>query len=236
MARAEKVVVDVEERSETGKNACRRLRRTGRLPANLYGLDRPPFRVTVDPRRVEDVLRLESGRNTIFALRLAGQSTRDAMIREVQRDPVTEAMLHVDFVRVDLTRAIQVTVPVRLIGLPEGVKNEGGVLDFVHRAVEVECLPGNIPEHLDVDVTALHLHQNVSVADVQPPEGVRILDEASQIIAVVSALKEETPVAEVAEAVAAPAEPEVIKRGKEAEEDKAGDKKGEKKREDADKK
>lgn len=214
---SEEVVVDVEPRTETGKNACRRIRAQGKIPGNVYGLDGPVFMVAVSPKRLDEVLRLESGRNTLFKLRM-GDSRPDAMIRELQRDPVSERMLHVDFVRVDPKKAIHVSVPIRLVGLPTGVKNEGGVLDFVHRQVQVECLPGNIPEHLDVDVSELHMNQNVTVANLGVSTGFRVLDAPESIIAVVVAPRAEE-VAEPAAATAevAAAEPEVIKKGKEAE-------------------
>lgn len=222
MAKTKEIVIEVERRTETGKNACRRLRAQGKVPCNIYGLDQQPFMVAVSPKRIEEVLRLESGHNTIITLSLAGdgQSMRAAMIRELQRDPVSENMVHIDFVRVDLTRAIHVGVPVRLHGVPEGVKNEGGLLDFVHRQVQVECLPGSIPEHFDLDVSALHLNQHVTVADLVAGEGVRILDPPESIVAVVVPPKAEETVAAAAapeEAEAAAKEPEVIKKGKEGE-------------------
>ena len=212
---AANIVVEVEERTETGKNAAGRLRRAGKVPGIVYGLDRPPFAVTVNPRRLTEVLRLETGKNTILNLSLVGQDrTRAVMIREIQRDPVTELPLHVDFVRVDLEKAIHVAVPVRLLGTPVGVKTEGGLLEFVTREIEVECLPGEIPEHLDVDVSELHVNQNVHVSDVTIGERIKVLTAMDTIVALVALPKEEAaPVVE--EAAAAPAEPEVIKKGKE---------------------
>jgi large subunit ribosomal protein L25 len=214
----EKQVVEVESRQTTGKNAARRMRREGKVPGIVYGLDRPPFSVAVGPRRIEEVLKLETGRNTILTLTLAGQDrTRSVMIRELQRDPVDDAIIHVDFVRVDLARVITVKVPVRIVGTPIGVKADGGILEFLHREIEVECLPTDIPEHLDVDVSHLHINQHVSVSDLAPGEKVKILTPAEEPLAVVAPprLEEVAPAPEVAEAV--PAEPEVIKKGKEAE-------------------
>lgn len=201
MARGQQVVIEVERREASGKNACRRLRREGKLPGNVYGLGRDSFMVAVPPRRVEEVLRLETGVNTIFTLALAGEDrTREAMIREIQRDPVTDTMIHIDFARVDPTRVVHVSVPIRLLGTPTGVKNEGGVLDFVHREVAVECLPGNIPEHIDVDVSELHINQNVHVSDLGIPEGVKLLDPPEAIVAVVTSPRAEEVVAEAAPA------------------------------------
>jgi large subunit ribosomal protein L25 len=221
------IVVQVEERKSGGSNAAGRIRREGKVPGIVYGLGLDPFPVAVESRRVEEILHLETGRNTIFTLQLAGQDrSRAVMIRALQRDPVTDRMIHVDFVRVDLARKIRVQVPIRAVGVAEGVKNEGGLLEYVHRTVEVECLPGSIPEALEVDVTALHLNQNVSVADLKLAEGVDVLDDPETILVVVTAPREEEA-APVEAAAATTAEPEVIKKGKEAAEE--GEKKGEKK-------
>lgn len=230
MVTKEKVIVEVERRTDTGKNACRRLRREGKIPGNVYGLDRPPFMVAVSPKRLDEVLRLESGANTIFSLTLPGEErSREAMIRDLDRDPVTEAPLHVDFVRVDLDRAMHVRIPIRLTGVATGVKNEAGIMDFVHREAEVECLPGLIPEHLDVDVSELHINQHVSIKDLHPPEGVHILEDPEQIVAVVVAPRieeEAAPVEEAAEEAEAAKEeaPEASEAGEKGE--KKGEKKG----------
>jgi large subunit ribosomal protein L25 len=154
------------------------------------------------------------------------------MIKALQRDPVTERLVHVDFVRVDLTRSVRVNVPVRLIGLAEGVKSDGGLLEFVLREVEVQCLPSDIPEHLDLDVTALRLNQHLSVKDLPVRERVTIMDDPEAIVCVVAVPKEEAaPVVE--EAAATAAEPEVIKKGKETAGDEADAKKGDAKKPEA---
>jgi large subunit ribosomal protein L25 len=220
------IVVEVQERSEQGKNASRRLRALGEVPGVVYGLDRPPFSVAVGARKVEEVLGLETGRNTIFTLALAGQDrSRAVMIKDLQRHPVTERLVHVDFVRVDLDKSVRVNVPIRLLGVAEGVKTEGGLLEFVLRHVEVECLPADIPDHLDVDVSGLHLNQNLAVKDLAVKDRVKILDDADSIVCVVAVPKEEAaPVVE--EAVATTAEPELIKKGKEAAPEEGDAKKG----------
>jgi large subunit ribosomal protein L25 len=225
MEKSESIILEVETRDEGGKNACRRMRAKGRVPGIVYGLDRPPFRVAVDPRKIENLLKLGSGKNTVFTLSLAGQQTkRDAMIRELQRDPVTELPLHVDFIRIDTTKAVHVRVPIRLQGLASGVKNEGGIMDFVHREVEVECLPGAIPEHLEVDVSPLHINQHVAFKDLAAAEGVTVLGDPEEIIAVVVAPKvEEAPVTEEEEEAAAAAAVEGEGEG-EAGESEAGEK------------
>ncbi len=216
------IVLEVESRSETGSNASRRMRAKGRIPGNVYGLDRRPFNVAVSPRRIDEVLRLGSGVNTVFQLTLAGETrTREAMIKELQRDPVSGHPLHVDFIRIDPTKKVQVSVPVRLVGIPEGVKNEGCIIDFVNRVVQVECLPMLIPEQLDVDVSALHINQHVSVSDLSGTDELVLLDDPTQILAVVVAPKVEEAAAteeEEEEVEAAEGEPEVAKKGKEGDE------------------
>ncbi len=225
-AATKSIILEVDSRSETGSGACRRMRARGTIPGNVYGLDRPPFMVAVSPRRIDDVLRLGSGVNTVFQLSLTGEKrTREAMIKELQRDPVSGQPIHVDFIRIDPTKKVQISIPVRLVGIPEGVKNEGCIIDFVNRVVQVECLPVLIPEQLEVDVSALHINQHVSVSDLMGTEDLVLLDDPAQILAVVVAPKvEEAATAEEeeeAEAEAAEGEPEVAKKGKEGEESAA---------------
>lgn len=214
---SKEIVVEVSERTDLGKGASGRMRRSGMVPGIVYGLNVPPFPVLAESRRIEQVLGLETGKNTIFNLALSGKSeSRAVMIRDLQRDPVSDRLVHVDFIRVDLSKTVRVKVPVRLVGVPEGVKTEGGILEFVMRQVEVECLPTRIPEHLDVDVSGLHMNQHLSVSDLPRNEGVDILEDTDAILCVVSPPRmEEAPVAAAEEAPAA-AEPEVIKKGKEA--------------------
>ena len=214
------VVVEVASRSESGKNESRRLRSAGQVPGIVYGMKRPPFAVAVSPRRLEEILRLESGRNTIFKLSLTGlDQTRAVMIKELQRDPVTDRMIHVDFVRVDLEKSVKVHVPIRLLGTPAGVKTEGGIVEFITRQVEVECLPEDIPEHLDTDVSELHIHQHASVENLVVGPRVKVLADPHAIVVVIAPPRAEeapAPAAEAAAAPAAAAEPEVIKKGREA--------------------
>ena len=227
-------VLEVAARSETGKNACRRIRAVGQVPGNVYGMDLPAFAITMDPRQIEDFLRVGSGRNTIFTLSASGgKETREVMIRELQRDPITERLWHVDFVRVDPKMTVRINVPVHLLGTPEGVKSEGGLIDFVHRTVAVSCLPSSIPEHFEVDVSELHIGQHVSVKDLEARGDFEILDDGEMIIAVVAAPRAEAePAAEEEaeaeaegeEGEAAEGEPEAIKKGKRGEpEETAGE-------------
>jgi len=219
----ESINVEVVSRTETGKNACRRIRAAGKIPANVYGLGLAPFAVAVNPRSIEEVLKMGSGRNTIFRLSLAGgKETRDVMLRELQRDPVSGKLIHVDFARLDLSKPVTVSVPVRLVGEAEGVKNEGGIMDFVQRSVLVSCLPLEIPDQVAVDVSQLHLNQNLAVKDIEFGEGITVLDDPASIVAVVVAsraeISEEAATEEPEEEGAE--EPEVVSKGKEAEGEK----------------
>ncbi len=190
------VVVKVQDRTPAGSNASRRLRRAGMVPGVVYGMDLTPFSLTVDPRSVDMILKLETGVNTIFKLELGAENStqRAVMIREIQRDPVTYSMLHVDFVRVDLDKPVQVQVPLSLDGEADGVKNEGGVMDVLHRTVHVECLPSNIPDAFHVDISALIIGAHVSVSDLTAVDGVTILDADDVVLAVVHAPREEEKV------------------------------------------
>jgi len=196
------VVVEVHDRSTFGKNAARRMRRDGRVPAVVYGLGMDPFPVAVAPRRVETVLRLETGVNTIFKLSLGGkEGNRAVMIREIQRDPITEAMIHIDFVRVDLDKTVQVQVPLLLEGTPEGVR-EGGVVDLLHRTIHIESLPANIPDGLHYDISSFDIGRQLSVGELTAPEGVTILDPDDLVLASVHVPKiVEEPTEEEAEEV-----------------------------------
>lgn len=200
--------VEVERREERGSAACRRLRREGRIPGIVYGMGLDPFAVTLSPRRLDEVLHSDAGRNAIFQLSLADgdkAQSRAAMIRELVRHPVTSKVLHVDFVRVDLTKKVQVDVPIHPVGEAEGVKNQGGILEIVHRVVQVECLPGNIPEQLDIDVSELEIGGQVHVREIAVGEGVVLLDDPEQVVLHVVAptvVEEEKPeAAEEGEAV-----------------------------------
>ncbi len=216
------ITVEVSPRPNTGKNESRRLRAEGQVPGIVYGGDRPAVSIAVAQRSILEILRSESGENTLFTLHLGGtDSKRVVMIRDFQRDPVKGRLLHVDFVRVDMSKEIEVRVPLHPTGTAIGVKSEGGLMDQVVREVLVSCLPTDIPASLDVDITDVHVGQHLSIKDVPLPERVRILADPDQTILVIALPRAE--VAATAEAAApaegaaaAPAEPEVIKKGKEA--------------------
>lgn len=212
--------LDAVKRDGRGKNEANRLRAGGRIPAIVYGARKEGkapegVAVAVDPRAVLRILHSDSGANTLINLKLDGSESR-VMMKEYQRDPVTHALLHADFYQLAMDKEIVVTIPIQLKGEAKGVKLDGGIVDFVTRDIEVECLPTDIPENIVVDVTELGLHEAIRVRDlVQGPKWKAVTDPETMIVHVVTIKVEETPAAvEVAPVAAAPAEPEVIKKGK----------------------
>lgn len=209
--------LQAQRRTDRGKNEARRHRAAGRLPAVVYGRtstggSSEAIPVTVDPKLLTKLIHSESGTNTIITLDLEGEKA-PVLVKEYLLNPVTSALLHVDFYRVSMDRAITVAVPVVLRGEPRGVKQQGGMMDFVTRQFEIECLPGEIPEHIEIDVTELLINQGVRIRDVA--EGVSwkpVSEPETMLVHVVAPRTEEAP---AAEAAAAPtAEPEVVKKGK----------------------
>ena len=215
------IVVDVKGRESFGKNASRRLRHEGLIPAIVYGAKKDPVPVIVDPKKILEIVHSESGVNTIFQLNLAEkEARRHVMIKEYQVDPVKGNLIHADFVRIQMDEVIEVDVPIQVTGEAAGVKLDGGILDHVTRQVRVSCLPADIPEQLTIDVTPLKIGDALRVSDLPKSDRYRILSEPDQTLVVVSPPAKEEVVAPAAEAApAAPAEPEVIKKGKAAEEE-----------------
>ena len=221
--------VGAEPRENFGKNAARRMRRAGRVPGVVYGGGGPVIPVTVDPEGILKILHSESGKNAIFTLEVRGKAPARAMIRDWQSEPVRGDLLHVDLVRIALDTKLKLRVPIHISGEPQGVKLQGGVLEFILREVEIECLPEDIPETFTADVTPLALGQNLRVADLPVSPKVKVLTDANRVVAhVVSPRAEEEKPAEAVEA--APAEPEVIRKGK-AEEEGAKEEAAEEKKE-----
>jgi large subunit ribosomal protein L25 len=206
-------------RTDTGKNEARRHRAAGRLPAIVYGPGKDGkapegVSVTVDPKSLMKIMHSESGVNSLITLMLDGASTQ-VLVREYQRDPVTNALLHADFYQLAMDKALVVTVPVTLKGEAKGVKLQGGMLDFVTREIEVECLPADIPEHIDVDVTNLELHESIRVRDVSADRKWKaVTDGETMLVHIVMPKAEESAAATDAAAVPTTAEPEVVKKGK----------------------
>jgi large subunit ribosomal protein L25 len=198
------------------KNAARRVRAKGKIPAVVYGAAEPAVAIEVDPKQIQKILHSETGHNTIFDLELPG-STAKVMIVDWQYEPIKGKLIHIDFKRIALDKPIRVEVPIQLTGIATGVKTQGGILDQMLREVEIECLPGDIPGHIDVDVTELTFGKVLRVSDLPRTSSLRIITPEDTPVAHVVSIKEEvvaTPEAEAAAATAAPAEPEVVKKGK----------------------
>jgi len=226
--------LDAKKRDGRGKNEARRLRVSGRIPAVVYGARKDGqapegVPVAVDPKEVLRILHSESGANTLINLKLDGSAESRVMVRDYQLDPVTHQLLHADFYQLSMDKAIVVSVPIVIKGEPAGVKVQGGLLDFVTRDIQVQCLPTDIPEHIDVDVSELMLHQSIRVRDLATnPKWKAVTDGETMLVHVVMPKAEEVvaPAADAAVAVAAVpgapgAEPEVIKKGKTDKEDEA---------------
>jgi large subunit ribosomal protein L25 len=207
-------VVATPREGKFNKNAARRVRVSGKIPAVVYGAGKDSVAVTVDPRIITKILHSDSGHNTIFDLDVSGTGVVKAMIVDWQHEPIKGALLHIDLKRIAMDKAMQVSVPIQLIGVPTGVKNQGGILEHVLREVEIECLPGDIPSHLDVDVSNLSINDSIHVSDLPHSGSIKFLSDEDATVAHVSAIREEEPTAEEAAAAAAPAEPEVAKKGK----------------------
>ncbi|MGZ5513693.1 MAG: 50S ribosomal protein L25 [Candidatus Aminicenantales bacterium] len=210
------IVVKTEKRQGLGSNAARRLRAQGFVPAVLYGESMETQPLVLSKKDIVQILRLESGENTIFKVAVDADAY-DAMIKEMQIDPSTDELLHVDLIRIAMDKPIRVTVPIVHHGEPFGVKTEGGFIDFVTREVEVECLPKDIPESLEIDISELHIHQAFKVEAMPVPAGIKVLTDPNTALVLVSlphkeeeVFPGEKPEGEVA--AEEPKEPEVIKK------------------------
>jgi large subunit ribosomal protein L25 len=217
------IVVNAKGRDERGKNAAKRLRREGLVPGIVYGGKGDSVAVAVDPKALHKVLRSEAGRNAILKLEIAGGGSTNAILKSWQVDPIREHFLHADFYRIAMDVALRVTVPVLVRGEARGVKVDAGILEVIMREIEVECLPGDIPEHIDADVTDLGINGALRVSDLTVSPKVKVLSGSDQVVVHVVSVKEEaapTPAAAAVEgeAAATPAEPEVLKKGKKEEE------------------
>ena len=214
------VVVAKPREGKFNKNAARRVRVAGKIPAVLYGSGFEPVAIEVDPKQISRILFSESGHNTIFDVEIAGQSAAKAMIVDWQREPINDLLIHIDLKRIAMDKVLHVKVRVKLVGIPVGVKASGGILDQVLREVEIECLPADIPSHIDVDVSNLAMHQTLRISDLPHSDKIKYLNAEDATVAHVVSIREEAPTAAEAEAAAAAAtaaagaEPEVAKKGK----------------------
>jgi large subunit ribosomal protein L25 len=217
-------VLEAQPREAGTKNDARRVRRGGKIPAVVYGAGKDSASISVDPRVVTRILNSETGHNTIFDLTMDGEKTK-AMIVDWQYEPIKGNLLHIDLKRIALDKVLTVSVPIFLIGEAAGVKQEGGILEQMLREVEIECLPGDIPSHIDADVSQLTFGKVLRVSDLPHSAKLRFLSDENQPVAHVTSVKEEvaaTPEA-AAEAAATPSEPEVIKKGKQETDEEGGE-------------
>ena len=217
--------VEAKPRQGGGKNEARRLRQTGMIPAVVYGAAQDAIAITVDPKQMNRILHSDTGHNSIFDLSLDGQTAK-VMIVDWQYEPIKGALLHVDLKRIAMDKVLRVSVPILLKGEAPGVKQQGGILEQILREVEIECLPADIPGHIDADVSQLMFGQVIRVSDLPHAGKLKFLTDENQSIAHVIAVKEvveAAPAEAGAEAAAAPAEPEVIKKGKQEAEGEAGE-------------
>ena len=206
-------VLIVPKRDTFGKAAIRELKKNGMIPAVIYGLKEAPVAIAISPKAVARVLASETGLNSVVFLQREGTDIkRHVIIKDVQRDPITSRLRHVDFMRVDMALKVRVKVPVRLVGTSIGVKAMGGVLDFAHREIEIECLPSIIPAHIDVDISTLAVGDSIRFEQLTLVPNIIFTGDAHQVVCSVhgKAAEEEVAAAPVAAAV----EPEVAKKGK----------------------
>ena len=218
------VTLEVARREKSGKEIAGKLRREGKIPAVVYGGHREAVPIVVDRKAVSELIqKSQHGVRSIFLLKMSGtDQQRHAMIKDIQLDPITRRMTHIDFVRVVMDEVVRVTIPVHHTGTAIGVK-EGGLLDFQVRELHVECLPTAIPDTIDVDITNLGVHDYIRIADLKLPDGVKVLDDPDRVVVGVTVARAEVTEAApvVAEEGAAPAEPEVISKGKKPVEEEA---------------
>jgi len=235
-------VLEAQTRDTFGKNEARRTRRLGQVPGVLYGGGgKEATPISVAPKALLKILHSESGQNTLIALKLAGAGDSRVLVKDFQLDPITHEVLHVDFLKIAMNKLLRVTIPIIVHGEPKGVKQQGGILEFIRREIEIEVLPADIPEHIDVDVTELMLHQGVRVRDIAADakwKPVSDLDLMLVHVIMPKAVEVAAPAETAAAGTAAAAEPEVLKKGKKDEEEaeKKDDKKKDEKKKDEKKK
>jgi large subunit ribosomal protein L25 len=218
-------LLEAVSRDSFGKNEAGRIRQKGMVPAVLYGTSEGPNKeataIAVSPRALLKILHSDSGVNTLISLKLAGAGDTRVLVKDYQLDPVTHEVLHADFLRIRMDRVIRVAIPVLVKGEAKGVKQQQGVLEFIRREIEIECLPADIPEHVEVDVSELMLHQGIRVRELPlSAQWKPVSDPDMMLVHVIMPKAEEAPApADAAAAPVVPAEPEVIKKGKKEEEE-----------------
>lgn len=221
MAEKKEIILRATQREGRGKNDARRARRNGQIPVTIYGGAGEAVAALAPLRELAAILRSDTGRNTIFTLDVEGVGAAEVMFVDRQIDPVRSRLVHADFKRLVKGEKIEATVPLRLVGEPIGVREQAGVLEQIIREVEIRCQPRDIPEHIDVDVTNLNVHAVLHISDLPVTEGVEVLADPDTVIATIGMVKEE-PVEVAPVEGEAPAEPEVIGKGKKEEEGEGG--------------
>ena len=224
-------VLEAQARDTFGKNEARRTRRGGQVPGVLYGGGgKEAMPIAVAPKALLKILHSESGQNTLIALKLAGGGDSRVLVKDFQLDPITHEVLHVDLVRIAMDKLLQVTIPIVIHGEPKGVKQQGGILEYIRREIVIEVLPADIPEHIDVDVTELMLHQGIRVRDIAASAKWKPVSDLDLMLVHVIMPKAAEVAAPADAATATVAEPEVLKKGKKDEEE--AEKKDDKKKDD----
>ena len=224
-ATPDKSLLEAQQREAGTKNDARRVRREGKIPAVVYGAGKQAMPVSVDPRQVARILHSETGHNSVFDLALDGERTK-AMIVDWQYEPIKGSLLHIDLKRIAMDQKLKVNIPIELVGEPAGVKQQGGILEQIAREVEVECLPGDIPSQIELNVSELVFGTVLRISDLPKNDKIKYLSDPEQPVAHIITIKEEevpTADAVAGEAAAAPAEPEVIKKGKQETEEGAAE-------------
>jgi large subunit ribosomal protein L25 len=212
------IVLETHPRAEHGHGRVKRMRHRGLIPAIVYGGQEAPLSIVIDAKHFTSVVKGRVPESTIFDLELEGMPRKKALIREVQVDPVTDQILHIDFQRILMTERITLNVDVVAVGEPVGVKTDGGILDHILREIEIRCLPGDIPSRVELDVSALKIGDSLHVSDLSVPN-VEILTPLDTPVVTVlppAAEKVEKPEVVVVAEAEAPAEPELVKKKKEA--------------------
>jgi large subunit ribosomal protein L25 len=210
---APEVVTATPREGKFTKNVARRVRVAGSIPAVVYGAQQPSVAVTVDPKQIRRILHSESGHNTIFDLNVSG-SVAKVMVVDWQNDPIKGNLIHIDMKRIAMDKMMRVEVPIQLLGVPVGVRTQGGILDQVLREIEIECLPSDIPGHIDIDVSELAFGMVIRVADLPHNEKLKFITDEETTVAHITAVREEVVATPDALAAETPAEPEVAKKGK----------------------
>jgi len=214
------LVIKAETRQKTGKNAAGRLRKQGLVPAVLYGGQTASQPLTLQKKDIIEILKSETGENTIFRVAV-GSGEKDVMLKDVQINPVTDELTHLDLIEISMDKPVRVSVPIELVGEPVGVKTEGGVVDFLLRELDVECLPREIPESIKIDISGLHIHQSFKVQNLALPAGLKVNADPNAAIAVISSVAEEATPAPAEEVIegAEMKEPELIRKERKKEEE-----------------